>query len=130
MNVLGDDIKLENGDITFIPGSGDVDTAYGIDCLIQDIIEELEFPYLDDPDHPDRGNALYCVNVSENRFYIEKLFIKQELTRILSRDPRIKKNSITIKISSNNGYIVASVSFITITNNTIDNLVVPLGVVQ
>jgi hypothetical protein len=35
MNVLGDDIKIINGDIAFISGNGDLDTAWGIDCLLQ-----------------------------------------------------------------------------------------------
>ena len=124
MNVLGDDIKIINGDIAFIPGNGDLDTAWGIDCLLQDIFEELQFPYLDDLDHPDRGNALGGIHVSFDQLQIEKLYIKQELYAILHRDSRIKKNSILVTLSDSSESITASVSFTTITNASIENLVV------
>jgi hypothetical protein len=127
MNILGDDIKIIDGDISFTPGNGDFDTASGIDCLIQDILEELQFPYLDDPDHPDRGNALYCINVPSNQFNIEKLYIKQELTKIMNRDPRIKKNSVSVSISYNENNIIACITFVTI-NNIVENLIIPIQV--
>jgi hypothetical protein len=54
----------------------------------------------------------------------EKLYIKQELYAILHRDPRIKKNSILVTLSDSSESITASVSFTTITNASIENLVV------
>jgi len=126
MNLLGDDIKLVDGDIAFTTGNGDSDTVSGIDCLLQDITEELQFPYCDDPDHPDRGNAIFALHVSEEKYALEKIYIKQEVLSILSRDPRIKKNSISIQVVFGSE-ISVSFSFVTINCIVVDNLVVPVS---
>ncbi len=126
MDFLGDDIKLNDGDLQINIGSGDFSTASGIDCLVQDILEEFKFPYGDDPDHPERGNKfMKFVNADANDPLVA-IEMKQEAKSLLSRDPRIKKNSAIIEATpGTEGYI--KMSFETITGNRIDNLVVPIS---
>lgn len=127
MNFLGDDIKLnEPGDMQINIGSGDFSTAKGIECLLQDIIEEFDFPYNDDPDHPERGNGFMRFINSDSDNPLTAIEMKQEAKQILYRDPRVKKNSAVIDaVPGPEGY--ADISFYTIDGQKVENLVIPVS---
>ncbi len=126
MNFLGDDIKInEMNDLQINPGSGDLSTAEGIECLCQDIIEEFKFSYLDDPDHPDRGNKIIRHLNADMKNKLVLIELKQEAKRVVSRDPRVKEKSVKIQITTGDESLI-SISFETIKGNKIENLVVPL----
>jgi len=126
MEFLGDDIKTnDSGDLVIGVGSGDFGTASGLLCLLQDVVEEFSFPYLDDPDHPDRGNRFMQFVHSNPMDKVSAIEMKQEAKRILSRDPRINKESISIIAQpGSEGYV--SMTFDTVDGKTVENFVVPL----
>jgi len=126
MNFLGDDIKCNDfGDLVINPGSGDFSTASGIDCLVQDVMDEFSFSYLDDPDHPERGNMVSkFVNADiSNKITISEM--KQEAKNILKRDPRIESGSIKVKVVAGE-FTSIDASFTAIDGKRYDNLIIPV----
>ena len=127
MDFLGEDILVDDdGDMVINPRSGDFSTASGIDCVAQDILEEFRFPYLDDPDNPERGNRMMQFVNCDSDDVLVTIEMTQEAKRVVYRDPRIKKGSVKVTAQPGaEGY--ALITFETITGKIKENLVVPIS---
>lgn len=127
MDFLGEDILVDDdGDAVINPGSGDFSTVGGVDCVVQDILEEFRFPILDDPDNPERGNRMMRYINCDPSDPLAKIEMEIEARQIVSRDPRVKKGSIRVTATPGvEGYCL--ITFETITGQVKENLVVPIS---
>jgi len=123
---LGDDILVNDDlDAVIAAGSGDFSTVSGIDCVVQDIIEEFSFPYGDDPSNPGRGNRLMQFINCDADDPLASIEMAQEAKAIVYRDPRVKAGSVKVTATPGaEGTIV--ISFTTISGQVKENLVVPI----
>ncbi|HRZ27142.1 MAG TPA: hypothetical protein P5346_09690 [Spirochaetota bacterium] len=124
---LGDDILINDDlDAVIAVGSGDFSTVSGVDCVVQDIIEELSFPYGDDPSNPGRGNRLMQFTNCDADDQLAAIEMAQEVKAVLYRDPRVKAGSVQVTATPGaEGSVV--ISFTTISGQVKENLVVPIS---
>lgn len=112
------DIKLSNGDIVF--GVDDLELVYDNDSIQQNISLVLQSSpgtwFYD----PLLGSSILSF-IQSPRDYDTKLSIEQDIIIILSKDPNIITNTISITIEDTQDLVV-SISFYTTLNNDIVSL--------